>query len=29
VNGSNVAGLIVSAVLAVFLLIALLLPERF
>ncbi|HEX3610890.1 MAG TPA: potassium-transporting ATPase subunit F [Sporichthyaceae bacterium] len=28
-NGSNVAGLIVSAVLAVFLLIALLLPERF
>jgi hypothetical protein len=29
VNGSNVAGLIVSAVLAVFLLIALLLSERF
>jgi hypothetical protein len=29
VNGANVAGLIVSGVLTVFLLIALLLPERF
>jgi K+-transporting ATPase KdpF subunit len=29
VNGANVAGLIVSAVLTIFLLIALLLPERF
>jgi K+-transporting ATPase KdpF subunit len=29
VNGANVAGLIVSVVLTIFLLIALLLPERF
>jgi K+-transporting ATPase KdpF subunit len=29
VNGANVVGLIVSAVLTIFLLIALLLPERF